>query len=60
MLQVMSGSLLAPELPEVMERPEMQDLVGTYGKTIHTWQVDRGDSLPLGEPRTIHSRVLPS
>ena len=28
----------------------METLVGTYGKTIHTWQVDRGDELPLGPP----------
>lgn len=23
---------------------------GTYGKTWHTWQVDRGDPLPYGRP----------
>ena len=28
----------------------MQKLVNTYGKTFHTWQVDRGDTLPLGIP----------
>ena len=28
----------------------MKQLVGTYGKTWHTWQVDRGDQLPLGIP----------
>lgn len=44
----MSGSLIAPEIPELVERTEMQDLVGTYGKTIHSWQIDNGDSLPLG------------
>lgn len=44
----MFGLLVVPELPEAMERLEMQNLVGTYGKTIHTWQIDRGDSLPLG------------
>ena len=29
----------------------MKQLVGTYGKTWHTWQVDRGDQLPLGIPQ---------
>lgn len=29
--------------------------VSTYGKTIHTWQVDRGDTLPLGAPQLMMS-----
>ncbi|EDT08069.1 OBAP family protein [Paraburkholderia graminis] len=29
----------------------MQDLVTTYGKTWHTWQIDRDASLPLGIPQ---------
>ena len=29
----------------------MKVLIGTYGKTWHTWQVDRGDKLPLGIPQ---------
>ena len=45
---MLSGQLVAPELPEPVERTEMADLVNTYGKTIHTWQIDRGDTLPLG------------
>ncbi len=28
----------------------MKKLINTYGKTFHTWQVDRGDTLPLGNP----------
>ena len=28
--------------------PHMEMLLNTYGKTWHTWQVDRGDKLPLG------------
>jgi hypothetical protein len=27
----------------------------TYGKTFHTWQVDRGDVLPLGPPQLMMS-----
>ena len=45
---MLSGQLVAPELPELVERTEMAELVDTYGKTIHTWQIDRGDKLPFG------------
>ena len=48
-LQVMSGMLYAPGVPDSAEIVEMRKLVDTYGKTWHTWQVDRGDTLPLGE-----------
>lgn len=33
------------------ENELMQKLVTTYGKTWHTWQIDRGDTLPLGLPK---------
>jgi hypothetical protein len=46
--EVKSGALVAPNLPEAVERLDMQKLVGTYGKTWHLWQVDRGDPLPYG------------
>lgn len=49
--EVMSGQLVAPGIPEVAENELMQKLVTTYGKTWHTWQVDRGDALPLGLPK---------
>lgn len=41
--------LYAPGVPNAAEALEMSKLVDTYGKTWHTWQVDRGDTLPLGE-----------
>lgn len=47
----MSGQLVAPGIPEIAENELMQKLVTTYGKTWHTWQVDRGDTLPLGLPK---------
>lgn len=53
--QVLSGQLVATELPEIVERTEMADLVNTYGKTIHTWQIDRGDKLPFG---AAHARQI--
>jgi hypothetical protein len=53
--EVMSGQLVAPRVPEAAERIEMASLVDTYGKTIHTWQYDRGDELPLGPPQLMMS-----
>lgn len=49
--EVMSGLLLAPELSTEAEAALMKELVSTYGKTWHLWQVDRGDKLPLGLPK---------
>ena len=40
--------LQAPRVPVLAEDLEMKKLINTYGKTFHTWQVDRGDTLPLG------------
>lgn len=53
--EVKSGLLVAPGLPEVAENELMEELVTTYGKTWHTWQVDRGDALPLGVPQLMMS-----
>ncbi len=49
--EVMSGLLTAPGLPDIAEKELMKELVNTYGKTWHLWQVDRGDKLPLGLPK---------
>ncbi len=49
--EVKSGQLIAPRIPEIAEKALMKDLIGTYGKTWHTWQVDRGDKIPLGIPQ---------
>lgn len=49
--EVKSGQLLAPGLPDAAEKALMEQLVNTYGKTWHFWQVDRGDKLPLGLPK---------
>ena len=46
--EVGSGLLVAPRVPGLAERQDMQKLIGTYGKTWHMWQVDRGDPLPYG------------
>ena len=46
--------------PMIAETMEMQKLVNTYGKTFHTWQIDRGDPLPYGMPAqpVIHCALL--
>jgi hypothetical protein len=48
--EVRSGTLVAPGIPEVVERELMTKLAGTYGKTWHTWHTDQQSKLPLGTP----------
>lgn len=38
-------------MADAPEKDLMKVLIGTYGKTWHFWQVDRGDKLPLGIPQ---------
>ncbi|KAK9078970.1 hypothetical protein SSX86_000639 [Deinandra increscens subsp. villosa] len=49
--EVKSGVLFLPGVPGPVERKELADVVKTYGKAIHFWQVDKGDELPLGLPQ---------
>ncbi|MDT0643270.1 OBAP family protein [Zunongwangia sp. F363] len=48
--EVKSGTLIAPGIPEDVEHILMENLVSTYGKTIHTWHTDRDKKLPYGPP----------
>lgn len=48
--EVKSGELIAPGIPELAEHAYFKDLVTTYGKTFHNWQVDRHD-FPYGIPQ---------
>jgi len=48
--EVKSGELIAPGIPEEVEHELMENLVSTYGKTIHTWHTDRDLQLPMGAP----------
>jgi len=48
--EVKSGTLIAPGIPDQVELVLMENLVSTYGKTIHTWHTDRELDLPLGIP----------
>ena len=60
--EVKSGMLIMPKpaaVPdsawELAENREMEEVVKLYGKIYHLWQTDRGDTLPLGEPKLMTS-----
>jgi hypothetical protein len=49
--EVKSGQLVAPGIPQAAEHELMEKLVGTYGKTWHTWHTDLHKQLPIGVPQ---------
>ncbi len=49
--EVKSGQLIAPWIPVAAEKELMRKLVGTYGKTWHTWHTDQQKTLPVGVPQ---------
>ncbi|HWL68020.1 MAG TPA: OBAP family protein [Geminicoccus sp.] len=49
--ETLSGTLVMPSIPETVENMAIAKLVTTYGKTWHTWQIDRDSELPLGIPQ---------
>ncbi|XP_049370009.1 oil body-associated protein 1A-like [Solanum verrucosum] len=51
--EVKSGVLFMPGVPGPIQRQDHEKTVKTYGKVIHFWQVDRGDTLPLGIPQVM-------
>lgn len=53
--EVKSGLLVNPRVPEAIAKPELRDLAKSYGKFWCTWQVDRGDRLPMGAPALMMS-----
>jgi len=61
--EVKSGMLIMPgptapglqQAWETAELEEMKEVVHLYGKVYHLWQTDRGDALPLGEPKLMTS-----
>ncbi|XP_022631936.1 oil body-associated protein 2C-like [Vigna radiata var. radiata] len=46
--EVKSGLWVNPRVPELIGKPELENLAKTYGKFCCTWQADRGDRLPMG------------
>ncbi|KAJ4980584.1 hypothetical protein NE237_031421 [Protea cynaroides] len=53
--EIKSGIWLNPRVPEMLQKTELRNLAKTYGKFWCTWQVDRGDVLPLGAPALMMS-----
>lgn len=53
--EIKSGLTFSPRIPETLAKPELNNLTKTYGKFWCTWQVDRGDRLPLGAPALMMS-----
>ncbi|KAK6154883.1 hypothetical protein DH2020_009131 [Rehmannia glutinosa] len=53
--EIKSGLLVNPRVPEMVVRPELENLAKTYGKFWCTWQTDRGDVLPVGPPALMMS-----
>jgi hypothetical protein len=49
--EVKSGELIAVGVTRSAEQAFMKDLVTTYGKTWHTWQIDRHPEFPTGIPQ---------
>ncbi|KAL2457594.1 Protein of unknown function (DUF1264) [Abeliophyllum distichum] len=53
--EVKSGLWANPRVPEMVARPELENIAKTYGKFWCTWQTDRGDKLPMGPPALMMS-----
>lgn len=52
--EILSGQLVAPNIPDMAEKELMKEKMNSYGKTWHLWNTGyegkSGDALPLGEP----------
>ncbi|KAJ0986451.1 hypothetical protein J5N97_004807 [Dioscorea zingiberensis] len=53
--EIKSGLWVHPRVAEMIAKAELKGLAKTYGKFWCTWQVDRGDRLPLGAPALMMS-----
>ena len=49
--EVKSGVLTAPGMADADENGLLKVLIGTYGKTWQTWQIDKNDKIPMGIPQ---------
>uniref|UniRef100_A0A7N0T445 Uncharacterized protein n=1 Tax=Kalanchoe fedtschenkoi TaxID=63787 RepID=A0A7N0T445_KALFE len=55
MHEIKAGLWVNPRIPEMILKPELATLAKSYGKFWCTWQVDRGDMLPMGPPALMMS-----
>ncbi|KAK7412506.1 hypothetical protein VNO78_03970 [Psophocarpus tetragonolobus] len=53
--EIKSGLWVNPRVAEMIVMPDLESLAKTYGKFWCTWQVDRGDRLPMGAPALMMS-----
>ncbi|XP_021749381.1 oil body-associated protein 2A-like [Chenopodium quinoa] len=53
--KIKAGLWNNPRVPGIIENSELQTFAKMYGKFWCTWQVDRGDKLPLGAPALMMS-----
>lgn len=60
--EILSGTLVAPGLPDAAEEAMLEMLMNSYGKTWHTWHTGRHDQdardghpLPMGEAKLMWS-----
>ncbi|KAJ9690809.1 hypothetical protein PVL29_013123 [Vitis rotundifolia] len=53
--EIKSGMWVNPRVPVMIQKPELENIAKSYGKFWCTWQVDRGDRLPLGAPALMMS-----
>uniref|UniRef100_A0A7N0U2P4 Uncharacterized protein n=1 Tax=Kalanchoe fedtschenkoi TaxID=63787 RepID=A0A7N0U2P4_KALFE len=53
--EIKAGLWVNPGVPEMVLMPELNTLAKSYGKFWCTWQVDRGDMLPMGPPALMMS-----
>lgn len=52
--EVKSGFLIEPNFPEALDHTAMEILIGTYGKTVHTWRYDQqNNTVPIGVPELV-------
>lgn len=48
--EILSGQLVAPGIPDAVEKELMKGKMNSYGKTWHVWMTNQDQKLPLGEP----------
>ena len=52
--EVTSGFLIEPHMPASIDYSIMEVLVGSYGKTVHSWRFDAQNlSVPIGIPELV-------
>ncbi|GAA6000593.1 hypothetical protein JCM10207_004567 [Rhodosporidiobolus poonsookiae] len=56
-LNIISKSFVPGAAEDIAEQGAMKELHRTYGKTIHTWAIDRHPTVPLGPPSVMMAFV---